>query len=72
MVGKGENISNSIFFFSHSVSKATKANSMFCVLCALLNADGYVYDKAKTLLCGKELTLYHTIPTFNDPEKEDF
>ena len=20
-------------------------------------------------LCGKELTLYHTIPTFNDPEK---
>ena len=28
--------------------------------------------KSKILLCDKELSLYHKIPTFNDPEKEAF
>ena len=29
-------------------------------------------DQSKILLYGIELTLYHTIPTFNDLEKEAF
>ena len=26
----------------------------------------------ETFLCGKGLTYYHTIPTFNDPKEEGF
>ena len=28
--------------------------------------------RQKVSLCGNELTLYHTIPTFNDPEGDGF
>ena len=35
-------------------------------------ANAFNLDQTKTWLFGKELTLYHTIPTFNNLEKEDF
>ena len=33
----------------------------------------YLFNKSKCgIMCGNELTLYHTTPTFNDPEKVAF
>ena len=34
--------------------------------------NSFDFDKAKIFSSGKDLSLYHTIPTFNDPEKEAF
>ena len=37
---------------------------------SLSSADPVNLTKSKTLLFSEALTLYHTIPTFNDPEEE--
>ena len=36
------------------------------------SADAFNMDQSEILSCGKELTFYHTIPTFKDPKEESF
>ena len=38
----------------------------------LSSANAFNFVETKIMSFGKELTLYHTIPTFNNPEKEAF
>ena len=56
--------------FSNDVFYPFQHNFQFSVTCILYSANAFNADEFKNLLLGKELTLYHTIPTFNDPEKE--
>ena len=40
--------------------------------CILSSASASNLEQSNILSCGKVLTLCHTIPIFNDPEKERF
>ena len=60
---------------SHKVTALVYPIKKNCTIFAtpkLSSANAYNLDKAKILSSDKELTLYHTIPTFNNPEKKPF
>ena len=46
--------------------------NFFLVILNLSSANAFSLYKPKILSSGKGLTLYHTIPTFTDPEKRAF
>ena len=72
IVGKGENADNQHFLlFQQCFLPYQRKNALLAAL-RLSSASTFNLDRSKTLLSGKELTFYHTIPTFNDPEKEAF
>ena len=61
----------SIFSFSHYVFYPSQEKLYFFnlhVFCRLLRLS--IWSRTKILLFGKELTLYRTILTFNNPERE--
>ena len=43
-------------------------NSTIGLKCYMLSENALSLDQSIMLSIGKELTLYHTIKTFNDPE----
>ena len=67
IVGKGEN-----------ACLKTNFNFSVSVYLFLSSANAFSLDQSKNLLFGKQLlfckqlTLYHTIPTFNYPKEEGF
>ena len=65
--GKGENAGTGIFTFSHNVFLSDLCRFQFWVTFIMLSAVAFNLDWSKTLLCGKELTLYQTIKFQTDP-----
>ena len=64
--GKKEKmLETSIFTYSHNVFYP----SCFKLHIYFVIRKCFQLDQSKSLLFGTEVTLYHTIPTFNDPEK---
>ena len=61
-----------IFSPSHNLFNPFKDNFYHLHQLCLTSANTFASDKRKFLLCGKELSLYHTIPTFNDHKEEGF
>ena len=72
IVGKEENACNWHFLLQQEchVPLQTKIEFWFAII--LSSASTVNLDESKMFLFGKGLTNYHTIPTFDDPEKETF
>ena len=49
-----------------------RTNFNFSATFVLSSANTFNLNQSKNLSFGKELTLYHTIPTFNDPKEESW
>ena len=53
-------------------STLPKPNFNYSLTFILLSVNAFDLDHSKFLSYGKELSLYHAIPTFNDPKEEGF
>ena len=58
--------------FPTMFSTHPKLISIFLLIFILLSANALNLDQSKILSFGKELTLYHTIQTFNNSENKGF
>ena len=62
----------STFSFSHNVFYSSEIKFQFLDRINFAICKYFQFGLSTISLFGKELTLYHTIPTFNDPEREGF
>ena len=71
--GKGENASHQHFLlFPQCFLPFPYRNFNFSVTSILSSANAFNLDQSEILSFVKELTLYHKIPTFNEPGNETF
>ena len=69
IVGKGENAGNQHFVLFHNVFYPIKDRDQHLSCIKVVISNSFNLVRSKILLFGTELTLYHTILTFNDPHK---
>ena len=73
IVGKGKKmLVTSIFSFSQNIFNPSKTEIFTLVTPFLSSAHASNLAESQILSFGKDLTLYHTILTFNDPEEKGF
>ena len=76
IVGKGENGRKcwllAFSTFSHNIFYPSHKEFLFVITSILFSANALNLNQSKDFSFGKELTLHHTIPTFNSFKREGF